>query len=415
MKHITTSSTFTRSLLTALTFLLIFPSTLLASSQPDYLAKLPSPPNAITNATPNEILISEFISSIRSDNWTEWVMFFTPSVRDMYITFASNESNRKANLGILNVNSSSLVSIDRVPNSCAPRFRELAAFQDNEEDYEVYLVGIQMTVNEISEYYVDGINYKLIILVRDNRNDGAWGVGILTSAPIDLLEQYSGSSIDKAIQRYEERVYGVSKKNGTLSSTTRGVGYGLLTPGSSPPSSIKIYTKATKTSTVWYVVTSSFSNFITNVTHNEIGNMGFNIEAIKVQAIAAKMCGWWAVIAQYRDAVGADIMYEDVSYLDNSPVLGTGVASAASAISSYKILSSNTLSNTADRSKLFYTAFIAGVPNDPDLTGYHTGTMRQYGAHDQAVSGKTWQQIIHYYYDNSTQNNPNVGIVQILN
>ena len=97
--------------------------------------------------------------------------------------------------------------------------------------------------------------------------------------------------------------------------------------------------------------------------------------------MAAKMCGWWAKVAQYRDSIGADIQYGDVAYVDGTTVKES-VKKACNAISKYKMVSDDNSGN-----KLFYASYVAG---QKDATG-----------------------ILHYYYDNSSFNNPNVGIVKI--
>jgi hypothetical protein len=148
--------------------------------------------------------------------------------------------------------------------------------------------------------------------------------------------------------------------------------------------------------------TVAFNNFVKNVTQNEIGNLGFDADAIKAQALAAKMCGWWAAEGHYRENYGADIMYGDVAYVSGANITQS-VNSACNSVSSYKMLSSG--------GKLFYAAYVAGSQNS---SGEHSGRLRQNGAQYLAThSNYTWKKILHYYYDDSSYNNPNTRTIRI--
>lgn len=344
-----------------------------------------------SNLDNNSKIVYNFVDSINSDNWDNWVSFYTPTVQSYYYDFVHNSNNLANNVGILTVATTDVISIEKIDNRYAPKFHELSEFFKSEDSYEVYLVGIDMNVNTNTEYFYNGINYKLVVLVNNN---GIWRVGGQSGAPIEVLLESNGAFVDEAISAYSLRVFGNT-------AVPFGVGYGLLSPGSTP-STIKV---ANASGTTVYNV--NFSDFVKNATQNEIGNMGFNSNAIKAQAMAVKMCGWWCKVAQYRDSVGADIQYGDVAYVDGTTV-NQSVKDAYTAISSYKMVS-----DTGSGSKLFYAAYFAGKK---DSTGKGTGQLRQNGAEYLATNASyqyDWKQILHYYYDNSTYNNPNVGIVQI--
>lgn len=343
------------------------------------------------NLSSNEKIVFDFVDSINTRYWGNWVSFYSPTVKDYYNNFVNSSSNLADNVGILNVVSTDVVSMEKVSNRYAPKFYELAEYFESEDDYETYLVGIDMDVNENNEYFYDGVNYKLVVLVNDNGN---WNVGGQSGAPIEALLESNGVSVDEAIDAYALRVFGST-------AIPFGVGYGLLEAGSTP-STIKV---ANASGTTVYNV--NFGDFVKNATQNEIGNMGFNANAIKAQAMAVKMTGWWCKVAQYRDSVGADIQYGDVAYVDGTTV-NQSVKDAYSGISSYKMVS-----NSSTSGKLFYAAYFAGKK---DSTGKGTGQLRQNGAEYLATNASykyDWKQILHYYYDNSSYNNPDVGIVQI--
>lgn len=316
-----------------------------------------------SNLSEREALVRDFVES--TGDWDKWLSYYTDSAREMYEDFIRDENNLADNVGILTVTAADVVNIQKVENTYTPAFNELASFFENDA-YETYLVTIDMDVKESTEYYTDGINNKLVILVN---NGGVWEVGAQTSAPTEL--------------------YGKS---------ARGVGYGFLNPGNVPTS---INVKASN----GIVYTVNFTDFIKNACQNEIGNMGYKAEAIKANAMAIKMCGWWAKVGKYRETYGADIIYGDVAYV-NGTTVNSSVSSAVNAISSYRCVSSS-----ATGSKLFYTSYYAGSSNS---SGAGTGRLRQNGSNYLATNnGYNWQQILHHYYDNSSYNNPNTGIVRI--
>ncbi len=311
----------------------------------------------------NIIFINDFIES--TGEWNAWSSYYADSVKGKYVDFVNNANNLNDHVGILTVSSAEVIDIKKVDNSFVPVLPELVSYIES-GNYETYLVAMNMDVKENTEYFNDGINYKLVILVNDNGN---WKVGAQISAP--------------------EEIYGKEK---------RGIGYGLLTPGSMP-ATINVRDSG---GTVHKNV--NFTSFIKNVCQNEIGNMGYHAAAIKANAMAIKMAGWWAKVAQYRDTYGADIMYGDVAYVPGT-TSNASVNSAVNAIIDYRCVSSS-----ATGSKLFFTSYFAG---NNDNSGEGSGRLRQNGSNYLANSGYSWREILHYYYDNSSYNNPNVGIIRI--
>lgn len=320
----------------------------------------------------HEQIIEDYISSIDEGNWEKWLNCYSPSVKNLYIPFIQNKENMINGLGVLGITSAKINCLKKIDNEFAPKVKELASYFKDSNNYETYLLDLNLKVKKDTEYFHNGQNYKLVVLVKDARQ---WNVGIFSGLP----EEYLSFLI----------------KENTNSTAVRGIGYGLLNPGSTP-STIRVLDRNGSLYTV------NFPYFIKNVTQNEIGNLNFNYNAIKAQAMAAKMTGWWCKVAHYRDAYGADIMYGDVAFINGVPI-NSNVANACNDISSYRMLS--------DSGMLFYAAYYAGSYG---WGGQSSGQLRQNGANFLASEqGYSWSSILHYYYNNSSYNNPNVGIVQI--
>lgn len=328
----------------------------------------------------NEQLVIDYLESINSGDWNNWVSFFAPSVQDDYEMFVSNESNLQNNTGILTVNSVDVLSVEKVDNSYAPKvYPELMEYFASESTYECYKVDMDTDVNQDNGYFSDGISSHLVILVKDNDE---WHIGTMLGCPDELNDANSFSSI----------------------STRQG--YGFCDCGSEP-STIDVMNEKGK---VDYGV--DFEDFIVNVTCNEIGNEGYDTEALKANIIAVKMCGWWAYEADYRREIyGCHIKNGDVnylSYLETTDENTKTVEDAVSDMDGWRMVSSS-----GTGGKLFYAAYFAGSYNS---TGKGTGQLRQNGSNYLAESlGYDWKEILHYYYDGSSHNNPDVGTVQITN
>lgn len=121
-----------------------------------------------------------------------------------------------------------------------------------------------------------------------------------------------------------------------------------------------------------------------------------------LNVMAIKMCGWWAHAAGYRSAEGCDIKYGDVAY-KSSYQTKPAITNAINAVDGKKLVSSG--------GQLFFTSYFAG---SSDTAGKNSGRLRQNGSNYLAsTKSYTYTEILHYYYDNSSYNNPSVGIVKI--
>lgn len=317
-----------------------------------------------------EQIIYNYFESINTGNWDTWASNYAPSVRDDYITFVNNPNNIANNVGILTVNNVQVTSVQKVSNLYAPKmYPELQNFYYNENNYECYAVEIDTKVNEDNGYFGNGISKHLVVLVKDGDE---WGVGTICG--------YSDNS--------------------TVSRAANGTGYGLI-EFISEPSTIDVMDEK---GVIHY--DEDFTDFIVNVTCNEVGTQGYSTAALKANVMAVKMCGWWAKAGTYRETYGCDIKYGDVAYkssLATTPEQTEVVQTAVDNLDGYYMVSSS--------GELFYSAYFAGTSS---TTGKGTGQLRQNGSEYLATQyNYTWKNILHYYYDNSSYNNPDVGTVKI--
>lgn len=329
------------------------------------------------NETFNDELVIDFWESINSGDWEQWISFYPDAIQKSYSEFIT-PSNINANVGILTVEHIDVIEVVKVENEYAPKmYPELQVYYESEYSYECYKVTVSLSAKEDNGYFSTGTESYLTVLVKD---EGKWCVGTICGCPEEL-----------------------KKPNEAIPYAT-GIGYGLITRTPAPTTISVMDEKGVIHSK------ENFVDFITNVTCNEIGNLNFNVNAIKAQIMVAKMCGWWANAGKYRISYGCDIKYGDVAY---KSYYATNEATTAT-IRSY-VTSLNgwaMVSSSATGGKLFFASYYAGGANDG---GKGLGRLRQNGANYLANNfGYSWQSILHYYYDNSAYNNPNVGTVQII-
>lgn len=132
-------------------------------------------------------------------------------------------------------------------------------------------------------------------------------------------------------------------------------------------------------------------------------------DALKANAMAVKMAGWYFKLGGYYAPQGYDISFGWVAYkshLETTEANTATVTNAVDEIEGYRLVTST--------GKVFFTSYFAGNYND---TGYHSGRMRQNGSQYLASTyDYDWEDILHYYYDESSYNaDYSVGIVQITN
>lgn len=98
----------------------------------------------------------------------------------------------------------------------------------------------------------------------------------------------------------------------------------------------------------------------------------------------------------------ASSVYGDVAY-KSSYQTKPAITNAINAVDGKKLVSSG--------GQLFFTSYFAGSSN---TDGKNSGRLRQNGSNYLAsTKSYTYTEILHYYYDNSSYNNPSVGIVKI--
>ncbi len=318
-------------------------------------------------------IIENHFNCINDNNWSGWANYYVPSVKDSYTDFVSNDTCRNNNTGILTIDTVDIISINQVSNQYAPYYPELKSFYED-GNYECYIVSMDITTKEETEYFSDGITQRLVILAHE---DGEWGIG--------------------ASCEYEQ-------------PKARGVGYGFLNGDvNNPPSYVKVDmhqgTDYSSINVSGSPVNVPFNTFVRKTVLGEIGIASYEPEAIKAITVSDRMFTWWCVLGHYRDTYGCDIIGNfDVAYDSsiniNDSIYGTTLTNINAAINKYAI--------SANRQ-----FFAIGANNYSAYDYESSGVVVQSGANTLASNGKTCNQILRYYLNNSSFNNGNVGTIVI--
>lgn len=255
-----------------------------------------------------------------------------------------------------------IISLERVDDGFAPAFyKELADYYENNA-FACYLVEIDTTVDQANDFFSTGKSRHICIVVKQ---DDSWYMG--------------------AIYAYTNE----------YESALRGIRYGFIDFITQPST---IIMKAVNEK----IYTVSFTDTVVNVTCNEIGAMGYEQAAVYANVMAVKMLCWWARAGHYDEGKGYDIGSPNVTYM--LPVATNEsqtqvIRNAVSALKAYYMVSSS--------GKLFASDY-DGYPSK----GKGSGLLSQSESNKMAKNGSTWREILHFFYDNSHHNSPNVGVVK---
>lgn len=319
------------------------------------------------NVPEQEEIIEDYWNAIGQSDWDAWVQCHAPSIREDRRRFVSNPENHAEGHGVLSIKHAQVISMEKVSDDYAPNYyRHLADYYER-GDFACYLVEIYTKVEPENDYFQTGKSKHICIIVKQ---DDAWYMGAMYA--------YS--------DEYE--------------SALRGIRYGLIDFVTQPTT----ITLADKLGNIYRNV--SFTEAIVNITCNEIGNMGYETAAVYANIMAIKMICWWARIGHYDEENGYDIGYGNVTYrdhLETNAERTQGICNAVAVLKPYYMVSSS-----GTGGKLFASDY-DGYPSK----GEGSGGLSQPESNKRAKNGYTWRKILHYFYDNSSYNNKNVGIVQI--
>ena len=316
-------------------------------------------------------LVETYWEKVDLGKWSDWANLYAPVVRDKSLCLVNKEENHLNNVGLLTVSSVELCNVELVGDDFASMiYKELIPYYDDPNTVACYFVDLDMTVNVDNGYFSNGKSRQVMILVKDN---GVWYAG--------AIYPYSGDDLQ-----------------------TKGIAQGFL-DYAPEPSTIRVADEDGRISTV------TLSDFLFNAICNEIGNMGFDNDAVYANVLALKMLGWWCATGHAYGSYGYDIGYGLAAYCSYNNATSANQTKMRQAIAKMEGIRMTCIVN--GKEKLFGSTHAAG---DYNAKYEASGILRQKGSHFLATNsayGYNWRQILEFYYNNSNYNHTPIDKITI--
>lgn len=128
------------------------------------------------------------------------------SIETEYLELFEDENSFINNVGICTVNSAKVDTISKINEDEITDIMRTMLPEGYNSSYAIYFVGIDYEVNEVTEYFYNGINYRLAYVGYE---DDELKILALTEVPIDILVNLAeGESLDVALLVSAARVDG---------------------------------------------------------------------------------------------------------------------------------------------------------------------------------------------------------------
>lgn len=150
-----------------------------------------------------------------------------------------------------------------------------------------------------------------------------------------------------------------------------------------------------------------FRTYCEVVTVNEFGTDSYNEEARKAVAMCVKQYGWNRTLVQKYSSEEYDVKENASDQVYNpSKAVTSKVTAAVDTIWDYVML-------TCDQE--LFCSFYVNSSAISEYAVYHGGMLSQTEANEQGNDGKTWIEILHYFYDYGTYNSEMTqGIISVI-
>ncbi len=302
-------------------------------------------------------IISEYIEKVNEQNYLALCDYVKEQMAEEYRCVFSNELNIENKCGIMAISNADVYDFCQIDD-----INDILYENVNYDSYNssYFLVRLDITVKEgSSSDFVDGINYWGFVIGNENGKEKIIDIYLFDEESCAMYFQ----------------------------PMTRGCDTPMSTTGDkwTMPSSIKVYITSIGT-----IKTVDFKTYCLNVTACEIGNMGYDINAIRAQSIAVKNYAWRRImLPQKYSTQGYHVQDSTNDQVYNENIGQTTINNVRYGVDSvwdYFMLDNDY--------KLFPAFYLANVSN-----GANGGIMSQNGANSLANQSYSFEQILHYYYD----------------
>ena len=128
-------------------------------------------------------VIKNYINDLNKNQWEEAASWWVKEHRQELLNFNDNKENQKYTRGLLNIKEANLVRWKELPyeycKSCLPTL-----YLEKFNNPRVFYVGADYNVHSQNKYFIDGVNYFLIVIVLE---DGVWKIALTPHVPIQSI------------------------------------------------------------------------------------------------------------------------------------------------------------------------------------------------------------------------------------
>lgn len=355
-----------------------------------------------------EDVIQKMVSLENIQSWEEFTYCWIEDEREEFNSLFSDSRYLQENEGVICVTSAEIYSLNEIPEEYIPGIILEDEQYNKFAEKKYFLVGIDYEVSNVSKYFYNGVNYRLVIMAKEN---GEWKVAGRQDAT-GLLDDWENNSyftdiisnenVNVAMEIRNARISGYVIDSDMCEEDSSGVvtygyrpGYSATTKCShTRPSTVKVRTGSSGDS----YTSPNLQDYIKDVMPNEwvistTGAAALQAGIVTIQQYAVWNCIYYQKYPDYSydlRASSGDQNYVAGSYSNLATRYQTKIDDAYDAVGSIHM-------ETGSNSSLFQSQY-ASTKSD-----YAYGRLFQDEAKTMASNGYTYKQILNYFYDNTAQ------------
>ena len=138
------------------------------------------------------LYIAKLFEAENNHDWDTYASLWCEEEQKIYNELFQNEEYVKERKGILNVNSAKVMYCEKVLDESKLLLEDYTKY----DDVNVYLVGVEYTVNNVTETFFNGVNYRYIYVGKENENYKVLGC---TEVALDYLEKLQKNDTEGSV------------------------------------------------------------------------------------------------------------------------------------------------------------------------------------------------------------------------
>jgi hypothetical protein len=128
-------------------------------------------------------VIDNYINNLNNNQWEEAASWWDKKSRQELLAFIAKRENQKYKCGILNIKEANLVRWKELPYDYGKHFLS-SRYMEKFNNPRVFYVGVNYKVHTQNKYFIDGVNYFFIAMVRE---DEMWKIALAPHVPVQTI------------------------------------------------------------------------------------------------------------------------------------------------------------------------------------------------------------------------------------